>query len=339
MKEIMDLPEDFAAEEWSDGEEAAGESRFTVKPEDAGNRADAVLAAYTGLSRSAVQRHMEEGQLVRLVGGIPAAVTKKDKTTAGEVYVLTLPQPAAYDVAPEPVPLDIVYEDDQIIVLNKPQGMVVHPAPGHTGGTLVNGLLYHCGDSLSGIGGVQRPGIVHRIDRDTSGLLCVAKTDAAHTHLSAQLSDHSMHREYRTILIGGLPEEQGTVDAPIGRHPTDRKKMAVYAKNQSGSARNAVSHYRVLEHLTGHTYAEVVLETGRTHQIRVHMAHIGHPVLGDPVYGGSNTPFVRRNPALFHGQLLHAAALILTHPTTHQTMRVTCPLPEYFEQALGRLRE
>ncbi|MBE6568936.1 MAG: RluA family pseudouridine synthase [Ruminococcaceae bacterium] len=338
MKDVFDLS-DVLTEEDLPEEENAGETRIDILPEEAGNRADAVLAARTGLSRSAIQRHMEEGQLVRLVQGNPHPVTKKDKTAAGEVYVLTLPPPAAYDVAPEPVPLDIVYEDDQIIVLNKPQGMVVHPAPGHTGGTLVNGLLYHCGDSLSGIGGVQRPGIVHRIDRDTSGLLCVAKTDMAHTHLSAQLSDHSMHREYRTIVIGGLPEETGTVDAPIGRHPTDRKKMAVFAKNQPGTSRHAVSHYRVLEHLTGHTYTEVILETGRTHQIRVHMAHIGHPVLGDPVYGGGNTPFVRRNPALFHGQMLHAAALVLTHPATGEKMRFTCPLPDYFEAALAKLRE
>jgi len=334
MNDKFILPADTAAEEWYDVEDSGEVCRYVIRPEDAGNRADAVLAMYTGLSRSAIQRYMDEGQLVRLVAGTVVPAAKKEKTAAGDAYVLTLPPPAAYDVLPEPIPLDIVYEDTQIIVLNKPQGMVVHPAPGHAGGTLVNGLLYHCGDSLSGIGGVQRPGIVHRIDRDTSGLLCVAKTDAAHAHLSAQLADHSMYREYRTIVIGGLPEEKGKVDIPIGRHPTDRKKMAVFAKNQSGSARNAVTHYRVLEHLSGHTYAEVVLETGRTHQIRVHMAHIGHPVLGDPVYGPKKSPYPVEG-----GQLLHAYRIGFVHPTTGEEMIFEAPPEERFEKWLRKLRQ
>lgn len=311
-------------------------SFITIPPELSGNRLDAALATLTGQSRSAIERLLDGG-MIRHESGNNAhtkAPTKKDKVKAGEIYSITLPEPEDYDAQPENIPLDIVYEDEDILVVNKPQGMVVHPAPGHPSGTLVNGLLYHCGDSLSGIGGVKRPGIVHRIDRDTSGLLCVAKNDHAHGALSAQLSDHTMHREYRTLVIGGLPEEHGTIDAPIARHPVDRKKMAIQK-----DGKRAVTHYTSLGKMGGITDALVVLETGRTHQIRVHMAYIGHPVLGDPVYGGDNHPFVRRHPALFHGQMLHAAALVLIHPTTGETLRFTCPLPDYYTEALRLLAE
>ncbi len=315
-------------QQW-DGE--AFSSLVVIPAEKAGTRADAVLATLTGQSRSALERLMENG-MVTLENGRP--VSKKDKLKGGERVLVTLPQPEEYDVQPEKMELDIVYEDGDILVVNKPQGMVVHPAPGHTTGTLVNGLLWHCGDSLSGIGGVKRPGIVHRIDRDTSGLLCIAKNDHAHTSLSAQLSDHTMHREYRTLVIGKLPQAVGTVEAPIARHPADRKKMAVQK-----DGRPAVSHYRVLMSYPGITEAEVVLETGRTHQIRVHMAYLGHPVLGDPVYGGESHPFVKKHPGLFHGQMLHAAALVLIHPVTGEKMRFVCDLPGYYTEAVRILTE
>lgn len=311
--------------------------------QDGGERADAALAALSGLSRSIIQKYMDAGAVCRMDGGSERPVSKKDKTVSGAQYRIVLPPPAPSDVAPEPIALDIVYEDSAILVLNKPVGMVVHPAPGHTSGTLVNGLLYHCGDSLSGIGGVLRPGIVHRIDRDTTGLLCVAKTDEAHRRLSAQLADHHMHREYRLLAVGTLPES-GTVSAPIGRHPTDRKKMAVYAADAAKPGiRSAVTHYRALAYYPGNaqngsfTLAEAVLETGRTHQIRVHMASIGHPVLGDPVYGGDRNLFFKKHEADIPGQLLHAAALCLTHPVTGTEMRFTAPLPENFTRILHLL--
>ncbi len=316
-----------------DGEEFS--SLLVISQDLSGSRADAALAKLTGQSRSAMERLMEAGMITRV--GEPdqgKPVSKKDKLKAGEQILVCLPPPEEYDVLPEEMELDIVYEDGDILVVNKPQGMVVHPAPGHTTGTLVNGLLWHCGDSLSGVGGVKRPGIVHRIDRDTSGLLCIAKNDRAHGALSAQLSDHTMHREYRTLVIGGLPQEKGTVDAPIARHPADRKKMAVQK-----DGRRAVSHYSLVTAYPGITDCQVVLETGRTHQIRVHMAYIGHPVLGDPVYGGENHPFVKKHPALFHGQMLHAAALVLLHPVTGEKMRFTCDLPEYYTEALRILGE
>jgi len=314
---------------WSEEEFS---SLVSIPAELDGARADAALARLTGLSRSAIERLLEGGQIFR--SGSGKSTSKKDKVRAGDSFTVVLPPAGEYDVQPEAIPLDIVFEDGDILVVNKPQGMVVHPAPGHLSGTLVNGLLHHCGDSLSGIGGVRRPGIVHRIDRDTSGLLCIAKNDMAHGALSAQLSDHTMHREYRTLVIGGLPEEQGTVNAPIARHPVDRKKMAV-----SREGRHAVTHYTSLTKMGGITDASVVLETGRTHQIRVHMAYIGHPVLGDPVYGGENHPFVKRHPGLFHGQMLHAAALVLLHPRTGERMRFTCDLPYYYTEALRILLE
>ncbi len=300
---------------------------YTVTPELAGMRADAFIAAVSELSRSAATRLMEEGHIQK--NG--ALVGKKDKVAAGDILVVTLPEPEPTEAQPEDIPLDIVYEDDDIIVINKPVGMVVHPAAGNEHGTLVNALLYHCGSSLSGIGGVIRPGIVHRIDKETSGLIAVAKNDAAHLHLADQLKDHSMGRVYDAIVLGNLKEDRGTVDAPIGRHPIDRKKMAILRGSEQ--AREARTHYTVTERysLPGQgalCRIECRLETGRTHQIRVHMASLGHPLLGDTLYGGGGTRFEAAHRALIHGQCLHAGELHLTHPKTGEEMTFTAPLPE-----------
>jgi len=238
-----------------------------------------------------------------------------------------LPEPEAVDLVPQDIPLDVVYEDDDVIVVNKPKGLVVHPAPGHPDGTLVNALLYHCGSSLSGINGELRPGIVHRIDRDTSGLIIAAKNDFAHVRLAAQLQDHTLARTYRCIVMGNLREDAGTVNAPIGRCPADRKKMAVVA-----GGRNAVTHWMVLERYPGAAYVECRLETGRTHQIRVHMAYIGHPILGDTVYGN------RKSVPSLQGQCLHAVGLKFIHPRTGEPVQLTCPLPEEFEKQLEKYR-
>lgn len=308
------------------------EEVLTCTADISGERLDAFAARATGMSRSAVQRLMDG----ITVNGKPAA--KNCKLKHGDVVEILLPENEDCDAQPENIPLDIRYEDEHIIIVNKPCGMVVHPAPGHSSGTLVNALLYHCGDSLSGIGGVNRPGIVHRIDRDTSGLICAAKNDAAHLSLAAQLQDHSMHREYRMITVGGLKEDGGTVDAPIGRHPTDRKKMAVI-KGSDKKSRHAVTHWTVLERFPGYTYAQAVLETGRTHQIRVHMAYIGHPLMGDTVYGGGHTAFEKHNAPLIDGQMLHATALILRHPVTGESMRFESPLPDSFDAVLDKLRK
>ena len=299
---------------------------LTLQPnkEDAGTRIDAWLAANVEeLTRSAAVRLIEEGRVTR--GGKP--LVKKDKVIGGETIEVALPEPEKVDVAPQNIPLDIVYEDGDVIVVNKPKGMVVHPAPGHSDGTLVNALLYHCGDSLSGIGGELRPGIVHRIDRDTTGLIIAAKNDFAHQRLSAQLQDHTLSRIYRCIVIGNLREDSGTVDAPIGRHPTDRKRQAIVA-----DGRRAVTHWRVLERYQGFTYVECRLETGRTHQIRVHMAHTGHPILGDTVYGNKKPV-----PGL-QGQCLHAVGLRFIHPRTEQPVELSCGLTEEFETQLKKLR-
>ena len=302
---------------------------LTVTAEEAGARLDAYLASATELTRSAAARLMEEEQ-VTLNG---KRANKKDKVKAGDVIIVLLPEPEPDEAIPQDIPLDIVYEDEDILVVNKPCGMVVHPAAGNPDGTLVNAILYHCGDSLSGIGGVIRPGIVHRIDKDTSGLLVVAKNDAAHLALSEQLKVHRVRRVYHAIAIGNLREDMGTVDAPIGRHPTDRKKMAVL-RGADAHARDAVTHYRVLERFAGMCHVECRLETGRTHQIRVHMASLGHPLLGDPVYGGANHKFCENHPALIHGQCLHAAELSLIHPRSGEEMHFTCPLPEDMERLL-----
>ena len=293
---------------------------LTVSVHDAGARLDTYISKMTTLSRSAAQGLLEDKRVT--VNG--KEIQKSCKLKCGDVVEICLPEPEMCDAEPEDIPLDIVYEDEDVVVVNKPQGMVVHPAPGHSHGTLVSALLYHCGDSLSDINGVIRPGIVHRIDRDTSGLLIVAKNNAAHLHLAAQLEDHSLSRVYKTILCGRINEE-GVVNAPIARHKTDRKKMAI-----SPDGRRAVTHYSLIRELDeGFSLAEMRLETGRTHQIRVHMAHIGHPVLGDPVYGRP-TRFEKKHPALFHGQCLHAVELTFTHPRTGEKVTVKAEPPKDF---------
>ena len=299
---------------------------LTLQPnkEDAGQRVDAWLAAnLEDVTRSAAARLLEEGRVT--CGG--KALAKNYKLTGTETLAVSLPDPEPVDVIPQDIPLDVVYEDSDVIVVNKPKGLVVHPAPGHPDGTLVNALLHHCGDSLSGIGGELRPGIVHRIDRDTSGLIIAAKNDYAHQKLAAQLQDHTLARIYQCIVIGGLREDSGTVNAPIGRHPVDRKKMAVVA-----NGRPAVTHWTVLERFPGFTYVECRLETGRTHQIRVHMAHIGHPILGDTVYGNKKPV-----PGL-QGQCLHAVGLRFLHPRTGEPVELSCGLPEEFHKQLQTCR-
>ena len=303
----------------------------TVTENEAGERADVFLSAKLDITRSAAQKLLTDGAAVSADG---SPLKKNARVSAGDEIVVALPEIAPPTAEPEDIPLDVVYEDGDIIVVNKPQGMVVHPAPGHAAGTLVSALLFRCGDSLSGINGVLRPGIIHRIDKDTSGLICAAKNDRAHVSLSEQLKSHSMRRTYRAILIGGLRDEEGTVDAPLDRSRTDRKKMAVVPR---GEGRDAITHYKVISRLPGFTYAEMKLETGRTHQIRVHMASIGHPVLGDHVYGGGSTQFEKRHPALFKGQCLHAAELELTHPATGERMTFSAPLPENVEKILSLL--
>jgi 23S rRNA pseudouridine1911/1915/1917 synthase len=294
-----------------------------VTPEDAGERVDAFLAAHVEtLTRSAAARLLEEGHVT--VGDRPLA--KNYRLTGGETLSVELPEPETADVRPQNIPLDVVYEDDDVIVVNKPKGLVVHPAPGHPDGTLVNALLYHCGASLSGIGGVLRPGIVHRIDRDTSGLIIAAKNDCAHQKLAAQLSDHTLARTYECVVTGNLKEDAGTVDAPIGRSSADRKKMAVVS-----GGRRAVTHWEVLARYTGFTHVRCRLETGRTHQIRVHMAYLGHPILGDTVYGN------KKPVAGLQGQCLHAAGLRFIHPRTGELIELTCPLPEEFTEVLRKL--
>lgn len=288
-------------------------------------RADAVLsAAVDGLTRSAAQKWMEEGRVI--LNGKP--VKKNAPLKPGDTLLVSPPQPQDIDLVPQDIPLDIVYEDDDVVVVNKPVGMVVHPAPGHPDGTLVNALLYHCKESLSGINGERRPGIVHRIDRDTSGLLIVAKNDKAHLALAEQLQDHSLFRLYHAVVVGGFKEESGTVNAPLARHPVDRKRMAVC---RTGEGREAITHWQVVDSQGGYSHITCRLETGRTHQIRVHMASIGHPLVGDVVYG-SKKPF----PGLA-GQCLHAACLTFTHPTTGERMTVEAPLPDWFTKTLQRL--
>ena len=300
-------------------------TNITLRTDRDGERADAFLArSVQDLTRSAAQKLLEQGMVKR--SGVP--LKKNDRLSSGEELELTLPDPEPLDVVPQNIPLDVVYEDEDVIVVNKPVGLVVHPAAGHPDGTLVNALLYHCDESLSGINGALRPGIVHRIDRDTSGLLIAAKNDYAHQALAAQLQDHSLYREYEAVCVGGLREDRGTVDAPIGRHPTDRKKMCVDRKN----GRPAVTHWTVLERFPGYTHIQCRLETGRTHQIRVHLASIGHPLLGDVVYGAKKPV-----PGLA-GQCLHARRLSFVHPRTGERVTVECPLPAYFTQVLTKLR-
>jgi len=288
-------------------------------------RLDAFLASsLDGLTRSQATRLIESGEVA--VNG--RAVSKSYKLAGGEDIAVTLPEPEPVEAVPQDIPLDVVYEDADVIVVNKPSGMVVHPAPGHPDGTLVNALLYHCAGTLSGIGGALRPGIVHRIDRDTSGLIIAAKNDAAHQYLSAQLADHTLARTYECIVVGKLREDRGTVDAPIARHPTDRKRMAVVT-----GGREAVTHWEVIARYPGYTHVRCRLETGRTHQIRVHMAYIGHPILGDTVYGAK-----KEVPGLT-GQCLHAVGLRFLHPRTHEVVELSCPLPEEFTRMLQKIRK
>ena len=296
---------------------------LAVPPEDAGGRIDAWLAGrQESLTRSAAARLLEEGQVTCEGKPLP----KNYRLRGGEAVQLTLPEPEETELIAQDIPLDVVYEDEDVIVINKPKGLVVHPAPGHADGTLVNALLHHCGDSLSGIGGEKRPGIVHRIDRDTSGLIIAAKNDFAHQRLSAQLADHSLARTYECIVTGNLWEDSGTVDAPIGRDKRDRKKMAVVS-----DGRRAVTHWEVIARYPGFTHLRCRLETGRTHQIRVHMAYLGHPILGDTVYGA------RKPVPGLRGQCLHAVGLRFLHPRTGEAVELSCPLPEEFRRQLRKL--
>ena len=296
---------------------------LTAATEHAGVRLDAFLSADGAQTRSQADRLIAEGRV--RVNGKPAA--KSARLSGGETVTVDVPQLRETALPPQNIPLDVVYEDDDVIVVNKPTGLVVHPAPGHPDGTLVNALLHHCGDSLSGIGGEKRPGIVHRIDRDTSGLIIAAKNDAAHLALSAQLKDHSLSRTYECLVTGNMKQDSGTVDAPIGRSSADRKKMAVVP-----TGRRAVTHWEVIARYPGVTHLRCRLETGRTHQIRVHMAYIGHPILGDTVYGAKKPV-----PGLT-GQCLHATGLRFVHPRTGEPVELHCPLPPEFTAMLQKLQ-
>ena len=296
-----------------------------ITAEVSGPRVDAWLSEQVpGLTRSAAQRLLAEGQVTR--DGV--TVKKNEKITAGNIYTVVMNEAVDVPLVAQNIPLDVVYEDEDVIVVNKPRGMVVHPAPGHPMGTLVNALMYHCGDSLSGVGGAKRPGIVHRIDKDTSGLIIAAKNDMAHLALSAQLADRSLSRVYEAVAVGNFREDSGTVDAPIGRHPNERKKMAVIAQN----SRPAVTHWQVIARYRGYTHIRCKLETGRTHQIRVHMAYLGHPLLGDEVYGHAKLP-----EKGLTGQCLHARELKFIHPRTGEQIHLETEQPDYFQDVLHRL--
>ena len=301
---------------------------------DVGKRADAFISEKTQLSRSAAAKLIENGSATCN----SARIAKNYKVKLSDAFEIELPEPEDCDAAPEDIPLDVVFEDKDIIVVNKPRGMVVHPAPGNYSGTLVNALLYHCKGSLSGIGGVIRPGIVHRIDKDTGGLLVVAKNDASHLFLADQIKVHDVERIYYAIVLGNLKEDSGVVDAPIGRHPTDRKRMAVIRSPEMRS-RNAVTHWSVVERFGAFTLVRCELETGRTHQIRVHMAYKGHPLLGDSVYGGGKTQFEAANKGLISGQCLHAKELMLTHPKTGKDMHFECELPDEMKKIIEKLEK
>lgn len=306
---------------------------YTVKSDDKGKRLDAYVAEATELSRSAAAKLIESGDVT--VNGKKSE--KKYPVKENDEIAVVIPEAEEYEAQPENIPLDVVYEDSDIIVINKPSGMVVHPAPGNYTGTLVNALLYHCKDSLSGIGGVMRPGIVHRIDKDTSGLLVVAKNDQAHRALSEELGYHGIEREYHALVRGGFKESSGTVDLPIGRHPIDRKKMAVIKSGEN--AREAVTHYEVIRAYGQITYLKLKLETGRTHQIRVHMSYLGHALLGDEVYASTKTLFEKQHAPLFDGQILHAKKLSLTHPRTNERMTFECELPDNFKKLIEILEK
>ena len=298
---------------------------FTVENQE-GERIDRYLSEeMEDRSRSYIQKLIKDQYVI--VNQKP--VKANYRLSLGDMVEITLPEAKEPDIIPENIPLDILYEDQDIIIVNKPKQMVVHPAPGHYSGTLVNALMYHCGQELSGINGTMRPGIVHRIDMDTTGSLIVCKNDMAHQSLSEQLKIHSIKRVYVAIVHGNIKEDNGTVNAPIGRHPTERKKMSIHTKN----GRNAITHYKVLERFGEYTYIQCALETGRTHQIRVHLASIGHPLVGDQVYGPRKCPFPK-----LQGQTLHAKTLGIIHPRTGEYLEINAPLPDYFIELLDRLR-
>lgn len=300
------------------------ETAFTVSEKLSGERLDKIIALeIPEISRSTAQKLIEEGR-VTLNG---KTVVKSVKPKAYDEISVEIPDPEPLEAVPQNIPVEIVYEDEHLLVVNKPKGMVVHPAPGNPDGTLVNALLYHCEGRLSSINGVIRPGIVHRIDKDTSGLLIVAKNDNAHQHLALQIKEHSFKREYRAVVIGKMPHDKGTIDVPLGRSRNDRKKQTVNGINP----RNAVTHYEVLEHYSGYDYCRFVLETGRTHQIRVHCSYIGHPVAGDGVYGP------QKNSLGLEGQCLHAAVIGFIHPATEEYMEFSAPLPDYFINVLNKI--
>lgn len=298
---------------------------ITVPPDHKNMRADRFLTeALPDMSRSRIQQLIADGAVT--VGG--KAIKSSRKLNSGEVLSVEVPEAAETEILPENIPLDILYEDDDLLIVNKPKGMTVHPAPGHPDGTLVNAVMYHCGDSLSGINGELRPGIVHRIDKNTTGSLVICKNDAAHRDIASQLETHSITRRYRGIVNGNIREDEGIITGNIGRDPRDRKRMAIVLQG----GKPAVTHFKVLERFGNYTYCEFVLETGRTHQIRVHMASIGHPLLGDDVYGPKKSPFA------LEGQTLHAMVLGFRHPRTGQYVEYTAPLPPYFEKLLVNLR-
>jgi 23S rRNA pseudouridine1911/1915/1917 synthase len=325
---------------------------ITLECENGGERLDVFLADnISGLTRSAAQKLLETGRVTLGTGNV--AVRKNHRTSVGDVYMVLKDEPELSVVAPQDIPLDIIYEDADLIVINKPRGMVVHPAPGHSDRTLVNALLHHCGESLSGIGGIIRPGVVHRIDKDTSGLIIAAKNDRAHVSLASQLSSRTLLREYEAIVCGNIKNENGTINAPIGRHPTERKKQAVYTlhstlcnsgrqdaapttlrtPHSTNRSRPAITHYTVVTRFCGYTHIHCRLETGRTHQIRVHMASIGYPILGDIVYG-------RKKPELgMSSQCLHARKLCFTHPSTKKCIELYADLPDYFVDVLAKLEK
>lgn len=297
---------------------------FTVTEEEQGERLDKYLAGLLPeVSRSFIQKLLKQEQVTVNENLVKANYVIKEN----DVISIHVPEAVEPEITPEDIPLDILYEDNDVLVVNKPKNMVVHPAPGHYSGTLVNAVMFHCKDNLSGINGVLRPGIVHRIDKDTTGSLIICKNDVAHNSLAAQLKEHSIRRKYVAIVHGILKEDEGTINAPIGRNPNDRMKMAVNPKN----GKDAITHYKVLQRLKNYTYVECVLETGRTHQIRVHMASINHPLLGDSVYGPAKCPYK------LEGQTLHAQVLGFVHPTTDEYIEVSAPLPEYFEKLLKKL--
>lgn len=299
--------------------------QLIVPTEHRGDRIDTVLSRSLTITRSAAQQLLEQGHVTARDGG---KLTKSTRLSGGEKLTVQLPDPEPCEAVAQDIPLDIVYEDNDLLVVNKPKGMVVHPAAGNPDGTLVNALLHHCPDTLSGINGVMRPGIVHRIDKDTSGLLIVAKNDTAHQGLAEQIKEHSFTRVYEAVIVGHLRESEGTVNAPIGRHPLNRKKMTVIDRN----SKPAVTHYKVLEGFSGYSHVRLQLETGRTHQIRVHMAYLGHPVAGDTVYGGA------KQPAGLDGQCLHAKVIGFVHPVTGEYLEFESELPAYFREFLNKIR-